>query len=67
MENEKVVLEVKKGWKIYQLIAGVLCIGAAGYLFYGMSEHWEYMHKNQVLLFGAILTLICLGMIYTTI
>ncbi|MBO6586801.1 MAG: hypothetical protein JJ953_11900 [Gracilimonas sp.] len=65
MKNEKVVLEVKKGWKIYQLIAGVICIGAVGYLFYGMTELWEYMGKNQALLFGAIMILFCLGMLYT--
>ncbi|MEQ8526044.1 hypothetical protein [Gracilimonas sp.] len=65
MQQNEVVLEVKKGMKIYQLTTGVLCTGAVGFLFYGMTELWEFMEKNQALLFGAIMILFCMGMMYT--
>jgi hypothetical protein len=63
MKNDNLTLEIKKGWKIYQLIAGILMIVALVFLAFQMAEIIHYVGFEGIL-FITLMVLLCSGSFY---
>lgn len=64
MKIEPVILEVSKGWKIYQVIGGLVAIAGASYMAVKSLEIIEYAGMQAVLL-AIFMVLVCLSALYS--
>lgn len=67
MEKDQVRLEVKSGWKIYQVITAIIGLGAIGYMVNEMIAIMEYAGEGLLFLaicFGMAAIMILYGLAY---
>lgn len=66
MNRDQVVMEVKFGWKVYQLLTSILVIGCFAFLMKRMAEMSKYTGAGGIFLL-LFFALFIVGMIYNVI
>lgn len=67
MGDGSVTLEMKKGWKAFQIVCGIAVFGIMGYLIMDIVQSPGFGGGEQVLLFWIFTAMIITGMLYGVI